>query len=134
VCRCFEAGALATGARLELTAEKPYAEMRQDRPHARLRQERGRPGRQAAEMTPEALKRAFSTDMGNVSQVIPSIHPGISLDCYPDGNHQPEFTAHAVSPTGDKAVLDGALLLAWTAIDAATDPALRERLLAKSSR
>jgi metal-dependent amidase/aminoacylase/carboxypeptidase family protein len=31
-----------------------------------------------------------STDMGNVSQVVPAIHPYIGLDCLPATNHQPE--------------------------------------------
>jgi amidohydrolase len=130
VLKCFEAGAVATGARLEITAEKPYAEMRQDRLIEAAYIENARAlGREPAAMTPEIFKRAFSTDMGNVSQYIPSIHPGLSLECYPDANHQPEFAAHAVSAAGDRAVLDGALLLAWTAIDLTTDPDLRERLL-----
>ena len=45
-------------------------------------------------------------------------------------NHQPDFAAACVTPSADAAVHDGALAMAWTAIDAATDPGLRERLLA----
>jgi amidohydrolase len=135
VSGCFEAGAVATGARLEIKAEKPYAEMRQDAGLAAAYVANARAlGREPGPMTAELYKRAFSTDMGNVSQVIPSIHPGLSLDCFPDGNHQPEFAAHAASPAGDRAVLDGALLLAWTAIDAASDQALRQRLLSSNYR
>jgi hypothetical protein len=44
-------------------------------------------------------------------------------------NHQREFAAACVTPSADSAVRDGAVALAWTAIDAATDPALRERLI-----
>jgi metal-dependent amidase/aminoacylase/carboxypeptidase family protein len=73
---------------------------------------------------------AGSTDMGNVSQVIPSIHPMIGIDCGTAVNHQPEFAAYCGEPTGDQAVLDGALALAWTAIDLATRPEHRARLLA----
>ena len=87
-------------------------------------------GRTAAPMTPEIFKSAFSTDMGNVSQAVPSIHPGISIDCFPVSNHQPEFAAHAVTAAGDRAVADGALLMAWTAIDAAGAGPLRDWLLA----
>jgi amidohydrolase len=129
---CFEAGAVASGARLELKLEAPYAEVRQDADIEALYVANARGlGREPGPMTPEVFKRAFSTDMGNVSQVIPSIHPGLSLDCFPDANHQPEFAAHAVSPAGDRAVIDGALLLAFTTIDLATDPSLRERLTAR---
>jgi amidohydrolase len=130
--RCFEAGAVATGSRLEIKAEAPYAELRCDPDLEAAYTANARAlGREPAEMTAEVSKRAFSTDMGNVSQVMPAIHPGLSLDCFPDGNHQPEFAAHAASAAGDRAVLDGALLLAWTAIDAATVPDLRARLLAR---
>jgi hypothetical protein len=49
-------------------------------------------------------------------------------------NHQPEFATHAVTPAADKAVLDGALAMAWTVIDLATRPPLLERLLSKAYR
>jgi amidohydrolase len=121
VVRCFEAGAVATGAKLDvLGGDKPYADVRFD-------VEMG----QAYRRNAEALGRSFpklegmmsriaaSTDMGNVSHAIPSIHPTIGIDCLPAVNHQPEFTAHCVKPSADRAVLDGALAMAWTAIDLA---------------
>ena len=43
-------------------------------------------------------------------------------------NHQPEFTAACINASADRAVLEGALAMAWTAIDLATGP-LRDRLL-----
>jgi hypothetical protein len=46
-------------------------------------------------------------------------------------NHQPEFAAACVTPSADTAVRDGALALAWTAIDAAGPGELREQLLAR---
>jgi len=70
-------------------------------------------------------RAAASTDMGNVSLAIPSIHPGIGIDSLPAVNHQPEFAA----PSADRALRDGAVALAWTAIDCATDEAVRTRLL-----
>ncbi|HZD69020.1 MAG TPA: M20 family metallopeptidase [Actinomycetes bacterium] len=130
VRRCFEAGALATGAQLEVSPDHPpYAEMHHD------------PGLAAAyRRNAEALGRSFidasavqraagSTDMGNVSLALPSIHPSIGIDSLPATNHQPAFTAHCVSPAADKAVVDGAVAMAWTAIDAATDQRLRDRLM-----
>jgi amidohydrolase len=129
VVRCFEAGALATGASLELTEdEAPYSEMRHDHDLSALYQRNA-----------EALGRSFadrvdrgagSTDMGNISLALPSIHPTIGIDALPAVNHQPEFTAKCATPAADQAVFDGAVAMAWTAIDAAADPALRERLLA----
>ena len=135
VHRCFEAGALATGATLEIVGgEKPYAEMHHDPDMAaayrRNAEALGRsfPGRGSS------LERAAgSTDMGNVSLALPSIHPAIGIDSLPAVNHQPEFTAHCVSPAADKAVIDGALAMAWTAIDLATDTQVRRRLLSKTA-
>ena len=129
VTRCFEAGALATGSALELAGdEHPYAEMHHDQELAARYQGNA-----------EALGRSFvdrtsrgpgSTDMGNISLALPSIHPTIGIDALPAVNHQPEFTAKCATPAADQAVVDGAVAMAWTAIDAATDPALRDRLLA----
>ena len=43
---------------------------------------------------------AASTDMANISLVMPTIHPSIGLDCAPAVNHQPEFTAHCATGRG----------------------------------
>ncbi len=131
VMRCFEAGALATGTTLDVMARhEPYAEMHHDPVLAA-----------AYRRNAEALGRTFkpfdprasgSTDMGNVSLAIPSIHPAIGIDCLPAVNHQPEFTAHCITPAADQALRDGAVAMAWSAIDCATDDAVRTRLLAKT--
>lgn len=63
--------------------------------------------------------------MGNVSLVIPSIHPMIGINSWPAVNHQPEFAKHCVTETADR--IDGALAMAWTAIDLATDEATPRR-------
>jgi amidohydrolase len=130
VYRCFEAGALATGAKIEIVGgDKPYAEMHHDQDMAALYRANA-----------EALGRAFpnlgewetrptgSTDMGNVSRVIPSIHPMIGIDSLPAVNHQPEFAAHCVTHAADKALIDGALAMAWTCIDMASNPQIQNRL------
>jgi metal-dependent amidase/aminoacylase/carboxypeptidase family protein len=132
VARCFEAGALATGATLAIDRDHaPYSEMRHDRELVGLYQRNA-----------EALGRVFpsadelprrgpgSTDMGNVSLAMPSIHPTIAIESDGAVNHQPEFAAACATASADQAVLDGAVAMAWTAIDAATDPAVRRRLLA----
>jgi hypothetical protein len=69
--------------------------------------------------------------MGNISLVIPSIQPSIGINCLPAINHQPEFAAACVTPEADKAVLDGALAMAWTTIDLAQDQRLRDQLMQK---
>jgi len=72
--------------------------------------------------------------MANVSLALPTIHPMIGIETHGAVNHQAEFAAACVTPSADAAVHDGAVALAWTAIDAAASPALRDRLLAGDAR
>ena len=109
VIRCFEAGATATGAKLEITGgESPYAHVDHDAAMAACY-------RRNAELlgrTFVAMDRpAGSTDMGNVSLVVPTIHPFIGIDLSPAVNHQPEFAACCVRPAADQAIIDGAVRL-----------------------
>ncbi len=110
--RCFEAGALASGREARAIKERPvYADMRHDAALTTLyaREPRRRSAaRSAASPASSADITRFSTDMGNVSYVTPSIHPILGIDSAPAVNHQPEFTAATVSPAGDQAILDGA--------------------------
>jgi amidohydrolase len=131
---CFEAGALATGCALDYEELSPvYSHMEAD------------PELLAAyRANAEALGRTFeaddaglppptlSTDMANVSLAVPTIHPLMAIESHGAVNHQREFTAACVTPSADAAVRDGAVALAWTAIDAATDGELRARLLARA--
>jgi amidohydrolase len=134
VRRCFEAGALGTGARLTVTQpHAPYAEMRH---HPELSALYARNALALGRHFPDLgnlLERGLgSTDMGNVSQLLPAIHPAIGIDSLPAANHQPEFTAHCVTPAAERALLDGATALAWTIIDVAREARLRARLLARA--
>jgi amidohydrolase len=128
---CFEAGALASGCSVDYEELSPvYSHMEADA---------GLLG--AYRLNAEALGRrfeaddtdtplpTFSTDMANVSLAVPTIHPLIGIETGGAVNHQHDFASACVTASADAAVRDGALALAWTAIDAATDPALRERLL-----
>ncbi len=130
VRRCFEAGALATGASLEISGEsKPYAQLRHDPAMAAAYHRNAIAlGRDLPPLSAPP-RPGGSTDMGNVSLALPSIHPMIGLDSLPASNHQPEFAAHCVTEAADKAIHDGALSMAWTAIDLATDTDLRSYLL-----
>jgi amidohydrolase len=131
VMRCFEAGALATGATLEIVHEyPPYAEMRHDPDMARLyRQNAEAIGREFPDLGDLVKRAAASTDMGNVSLAMPSIHPALGIDSMPAVNHQPDFSARCVTVPADRAAIDGALAMAWTAIDMAADDQLRGRLV-----
>jgi amidohydrolase len=123
VNRCFEAGALATGATVEFEdSVHPYAEMHHDPGMAAIyRRNAEELGRTFLDVGPLIDRGAASTDMGNVSLAMPSIHPAIGIGSLPAVNHQPEFTAHCVKPEADKALFDGALAMAWTCVDLATD-------------
>jgi len=133
VRRCFEAGAMATGTTLTIEEESPrYAEFVNDDTllglfvdNAHVR------GRSFGDPGPAGRMNRASTDMGNVSSVIPSIHPYLGIDSLPALNHQKEFAAHCVSEAADKAVLDGATLMAWTVADVATSDELREHYRSK---
>lgn len=134
VVKCFEAGAVATGATLDLAdAEPPYAEMRHDMEIARAyRRNAEELGRTFIDAGPEMQRFAGSTDMGNISLAMPAIHPMIGINSWPASNHQPEFREHCATEAADRAVIDGAIAMAWTAIDMATDEALRQRLTARA--
>jgi amidohydrolase len=132
VRKCFEAGALATGARLEFEEVCPvYSEMRTDQGLlAAYRANAESLGRRFTDDDAGLAPPTLSTDMANVSLAVPAIHPLIGLDSRGAVNHQPEFAAACVTPSADAALHDGALSMAWTAIDAALTAPLRDRLLA----
>jgi amidohydrolase len=138
--RIFEAGALATGCTHEIAeASEWYSEFLDDEETLALYRANaesiGRkfPAAQKprAPMTPHNGEDAISasTDMANVSLKIPSIHPMLGIEAKGASNHQPEFTAACATESADKAVLDGALGMALTCIDLATQDAHRSRLL-----
>ncbi|WP_419992976.1 M20 family metallopeptidase [Streptomyces boninensis] len=119
VHRCFEAGALATGCELSITPVGPvYADLHPDADLLALWVANAEALGRSFPTLPNSVAGA-ATDMGNVSHVVPTIHPMLGLDCGPAVNHQPEFTAACVTGTADRAVLDGATGMAWTAIDIA---------------
>ena len=119
VRRCFEAGAVATGATLTITPEsRPYAEFRTDeRALAAYTRNAVERGRVFAESGIAGRMNRASTDMGNVSQIVPAIHPYIGVDSLPFTNHQKEFAAACVGPDAERALLDAAVLMAWTTVD-----------------
>jgi amidohydrolase len=118
VLDCLRSGAAATGCTMEHQwLDPPYAEMVDDdslldsyRRHAAAL---GRPLSDPAEVG----HVVGSTDMGNVSQILPSIHPMIAVAPPGVSIHTPEFASHARGPAGDRAVLDGAKALAGTVLD-----------------
>jgi len=134
VRRCFEAGALATGTSVEIIEQGPiYSEFRTDeRMAATYRRAAEALGRRFDD--PLGRVPAASTDMANVSLAMPAIHPTLGLDSAPAVNHQAEFAAHCVTAVADKALLDGAVAMAWTVAELASDPDERARLTASTYR
>jgi len=123
--RCFEAGAHATGAQLTIADVAPvYSQMDHNEEILEIYRENAIALGRAVDDEHEVT---FSTDMGNVSLGIPSIHPCIAIESAGAVNHQPEFAGACINASADRAVLEGALAMAWTAIDIANGP-LRARL------
>ncbi|TCK20649.1 M20 family metallopeptidase [Pseudonocardia endophytica] len=133
VRRCIEAGAVATGCSFEITAAPDYAELRHD-PwlSATYRDAILELGRTLLPPEQERVLPAGSTDMGNVSLVVPSIHPAIGVESGGAVNHQPEFTAACVGPSADRAVGDAAVAMARTTAAAAVSDEQRERFLTRT--
>jgi len=122
VLNCFNASALATGARLDYRwGEMFYALLRPNLTLANL-----------FSRNMESLGRdvhvgglqhqPFSTDMGNVSQKVPSIHPIVAIASPEVSWHTPQFAAAAISEAGHQGLLDSARALALTAVDLLVDP------------
>jgi len=122
VIACFHAAATATGCTVEITPEgEPYVDLISDPVLVELfvanSETLGRPMPTHAEV---GVPVFASTDMGNVSHAVPSIHPSVAIDT--DAvNHQAEFAAATITESGNKALRDGALAMAHTIIDMAVE-------------
>ncbi len=125
VLACLQAGADAAGVTMDHEWREPvYADM-VDNPVLvdRYVANAARLGRTVVEPA-DAAAVVGSTDMGNVSHLVPSIHPMIAVSPPSVPIHTEAFAAHAAAPEGDLAVLDGAKALAMTVIDCWADPAV----------
>lgn len=118
---CFEAAALATGCKLELSEQgHTYTEMKNNPIMVDLYQANSAVlGREMMRGTDLPPSQTGSTDMGNVSLKVPSIHPMLGIDSGEAVNHQAEFAAATIEPSGVQAIYDGAVAMAWTILDLA---------------
>jgi amidohydrolase len=118
VAACLEAGAVAAGCEVSIQWKSVvYADMLDNEALVSLYTANASAlGRTVADPTGSTTV-VGSTDMGNVSYLVPAIHPMIAAA--PSGLpiHTPEFAEHAKGPSGDRAVVDGATALAWTVAD-----------------
>lgn len=122
VLNCFIGAATASGARLQYKwAETRYAPMRNNLALAQLfAQNMQSLGRSVA--LSDTGHAFSSTDMGNVSQLVPSIHPHVAIAEKETLTHSPEFALAAASDRGIKGMLDAAKALAMTVVDLVANP------------
>jgi len=132
VLACFEGAAIATGCSWTVDAtEHPYAPLASDPDLSRFWD--AALGELGRTIDDSAGTRGGSTDMGNVSQVVPSIHPTIAILGSDAAPHTPDFATAAATPAGDQAALDGAAALAMTVARAALDTDVRADLLRRQA-
>ena len=125
---CAEGAALATGCRLE-TEEDPriVAPLKIIRSYSRVYSDQvARLGLKEAGSPPDRNKG--SSDIGNLSQLLPTIHPHVPIG---DGLtiHTEAFARATVSPAGEAAAVEGATLLALTALELIFSAELREEII-----
>jgi amidohydrolase len=118
---CAEGAALATGARLEFGRYAPHYDNRLPNPKLYDLAEANMAALGIVLSPPD--ERMGSSDMGNVSQVVPSIHPYIAIGPEEMGGHTVEFCEAAASPAGHEGMIKAAKILAMTAVDLLAEPA-----------
>ena len=124
VVACLQAGAAAAGCGIDIEWEDPaYADMN-DNPTLLDRYLANLDTLGRTPSSDPGARVIGSTDMGNVSYVVPSIHPMIKVAPTDIPIHTPGFAEYARGPAGDAAVIDGAKALAMTALDCWLDDAV----------
>lgn len=127
VIACAQAAGMATGAELKYTIKPGYAEITPNKTIAQAFAENWRAiGVEVQPVRPN--ERMGSTDMGNVSQKIPSVHPYITIAPPGTAGHTNEFREAAKSPAGNEGLLNAAKAMAMTTIDLLADPKLVEQM------
>ncbi|MEO8457615.1 MAG: M20 family metallopeptidase [Chloroflexota bacterium] len=129
VLACFEGAAKATGSTLEYrwNEQARYKTVRTNLALADAYKANVESlGRKT--IMPESKRSMGSTDMGNVTQVMPGIHPAISIAPPDVPIHTEEFREFARSDSGHQGLIDSAKAMAMTGIDVLTDAGLRERM------
>jgi amidohydrolase len=126
VLACFEGAAVATGAELRPEWSDVCEVVNTNRPLAEAFAENARSlGRTMQARRPSDTHG--STDMGNVTSVIPGIHPFLSITEAPMPGHSVAFTEAARAPRALETMHLAAKALAMTALDVLTEPALLKR-------
>jgi len=128
VLNCFVAASIATGARLEYRwGNRIYAAMKNNVTLAELfKKNLELLGREVVAFSPDF--GLGSTDMGNVSQVVPSIHGTVAIAPTEVLIHTPEFAAAAASEAGHQGLMDAAKAMAMTLVDILCQPGVLNRI------
>ena len=124
--RCARGAAMASDVKVEIAVRQGYRDMVNNMALARaFGAHLDGLGRRAKEGDPRV--GAGSTDMGDVSHVVPSIHPYLAI-CNEGESlcHEHTFAAAAVSDRGMKTAMIAAKAMAKTAIEILSDAGLRE--------
>lgn len=127
VVACFEAGALASGCEVAIEALEPvYEPLTQDDTLGQLWNEGmavlGRP------LVGSLGEMAGSTDMGNVSRRVPSLHPFVGIEGVQAALHTADFAAAADGEEAYRLMFDAALTMAWAIRSVAADPEHRDAI------
>jgi metal-dependent amidase/aminoacylase/carboxypeptidase family protein len=130
VFACLDAAAKACGCTMHHDwAGETYADMIDNGPMvASYVANAARVGRSVLDPNASGRRVYGSTDMGNISYLVPSIHPMIKVS--PDGVpiHSVAFAEFAGGPEGDRAVIDGAKAMAMTVVDLLASADLRRAM------
>jgi amidohydrolase len=127
VMACLHAGADAAGCTMHHHwNDPPYADLLDSQPMLDAFVDNAATGGRRVRTPLDDGPVMGSTDMGNVSYLVPSIHPMLQVAPRGISIHTPEFTAHAAGEGGDAAVIDGAKAMAATVIDLWTRPEVLE--------
>ena len=126
VIRAAEGAAMSVGARVEVEEGMMLAERINNFPlaqrFARYLVEQG-----IELQEPPTVGGVGSSDFGNLSHVLPAIHPYLKIAPQGTSNHTPAFAEAAGSPEGLAGMVTAAKALAATAVDLALEPELLER-------
>tara|TARA_B100000586_G_scaffold110582_1_gene79572 strand:- start:2101 stop:3243 length:1143 start_codon:yes stop_codon:yes gene_type:complete len=115
-----EAAALSTGCTVEINSpDYRYSEVINNKVMYEIFMENAKDVDREMLYEDSSIQGLGSTDMGNISLAMPSIHPMLSIDSGKAVNHQPEFAAATIKEGGHKAIYDGAYCMATTIVDLA---------------
>lgn len=129
VLHCLEGGALACGCEMDHQwIDPPFYDMVDNHPLLDLYVQNAMETGRHPLPEEEGAMVVGSTDMGNVSYAVPSIHPMVKAAPVGTSIHTPDFEVYAGGEEGDRAVIDGALTMALTLVDCLADAETRDAI------